>query len=55
MHLKRALAEARIPEIHVNILTEHYREMIKYDIAEERLKPHMDHFIDLLRERNTVT
>ena len=46
-----ALAEARISEIDVNSLAEHYREMIKYDIAEERLKPHMDHFIDLLRER----
>ena len=46
-----ALAEARISEIDVNALVEHYREMIMYDIAEERLKPHLTHFVDLLRER----
>jgi len=46
-----ALAEARISEIDVKSLVEHYEEMILYDIAELRLKPHMDHFVELLRER----
>lgn len=46
-----ALAEARISEIDVTALSEHYGEMIKYDIAETRLGPHMVYFVDLLRER----
>lgn len=45
------LAEARISSIDVDFLVEHFNEMIKYDIAEERLKPHIAHFVDLLRER----
>jgi len=35
----------------VELLVEHFEEMIKYDIAEVRLKPNISHFIDLLRER----
>jgi len=46
-----ALAAARISKIDVDFLVEHYNEMIKYDIAEERLRPHIAHFVDLLRER----
>jgi len=46
-----ALAKARISEIDVAVLIEHYGEMIKYDIAETRLRPHLDHFVDLLKER----
>ncbi|HBA89378.1 MAG TPA: hypothetical protein DCZ75_15755 [Geobacter sp.] len=46
-----ALAESRISEIDVDHLVEQYREMIRYDIAELRLAPHMDHFLELLRER----
>ena len=46
-----ALASARVANIDLNHLVEHYNEMIEYDIAEERLRPHMSHFLDLLRER----
>lgn len=46
-----ALAAARIADIDVELLVEHFEEMIKYDIAEVRLKPNISHFIDLLRER----
>lgn len=45
------LAAARISKIDVHLLVEHYNELIKYDIAEQRLRPHMSHFVVLLRER----
>lgn len=46
-----ALAEARRGEIDVEKLVEQFHEMVSYDIAELRLKPHMEHFVDLLHER----
>ena len=45
------LAKAKSAVLDLDHLAEHYEEMIKYDIAEERLRPHMAHFLDLLRER----
>jgi len=31
-------------------LAAHFHEMIKYDVAEERLRPNIDHFLRLLQE-----
>jgi hypothetical protein len=45
------LAQARIAKIDLDLLVEHYNELIQYDIAEERLRPNISHFLDLLRER----
>jgi len=28
----------------------HYNEMVSYDVAEKRLRPNIDHFLELLRE-----
>lgn len=46
-----SLAEARIAHINIDRLVEHFYEMVSYDIAEDRLKPHIQHFIELLREK----
>jgi len=46
------LAEAHRTEIDMNRLIRHFHEMISYDIAEERLKPNMDHFLELLRNKD---
>jgi hypothetical protein len=37
---------------HIDIerLVRHYRELVSYDIAEERVGVHIDRFIELLRE-----
>lgn len=46
-----ALAEAHRAEIDVGRLVCHFDEMVSYDVAEDRLKPHMDHFLMLLQEK----
>ncbi len=45
------LAEARIANISVDRLVEHYNEMISYDVAQDRLKPNVVHFVELLQEK----
>ncbi|MBN2419649.1 MAG: hypothetical protein JXL81_09715 [Deltaproteobacteria bacterium] len=37
-------------EINIARLVKHFYELISYDISEERLKPNMDHFLELLKE-----
>jgi hypothetical protein len=45
------LAEARQEEIDVERLIRHFHEMVSYDVAENRLRPNIDHFLLLLREK----
>lgn len=45
-----SLAEAHKGDLDIGRLVEHFNELVSYDIAEERLRPHMDHFLDRLRE-----
>jgi hypothetical protein len=45
------LAEAHRPEIEIGRLVQHYYEMISFDISENRLRPNIDYFLDLLREK----
>lgn len=45
------LAEARRGKIDIERLIRRFNEMISYDVAEQRLKPNIDHFIELLREK----
>ena len=45
------LAEAHIATLSIDRLVAHFNEMVLYDVAEERLKPNITHFVDLLRER----
>ena len=32
-------------------LVKHFNELVSYDVAEQRLKPNIDHFLALLREK----
>ncbi len=40
--------------INVDRLKRHYEEMVNYDVSEQRISPHIDHLIELLREENLV-
>ena len=46
-----ALTQARREEIDIEKLIKHFHEMIAYDVGEDRLKPNIDHFLELLREK----
>jgi hypothetical protein len=46
------LVKARRDQIDIERLRDHYRELVSYDIAEERIGIHIDRFIELLREEN---
>ncbi len=46
-----ALVKARIEEIDIDRLVEHFNEMIACDISHDRLKPNIEYFIDRLREK----
>jgi hypothetical protein len=46
-----SLAEARREEIDIERLIHHFNEMVSYDVAEYRLRPNIDHFLVLLREK----
>jgi hypothetical protein len=45
------LAEARREEIDIEKLVYHFHEMVSYDVAEDRLRLNIDHFLELLREK----
>jgi hypothetical protein len=45
------LAETRREEIDLERLIYHFHEMVSYDVAEDRLRPNIDHFLELLREK----
>ena len=44
------LAAAHRSELDLERLVAHFNEMINYDVAQNRLRPHLDHFLELLRE-----
>lgn len=46
-----SLTEAHLTEIDMSRLIQHFYSMISYDLAEDRLKPNIDHYIELLREK----
>ena len=45
------LVEARGEEINFDRLISHFNEMVSYDIAENRLRPNIDHLLDLIRKK----
>ena len=45
------IAWARREEIDIERLVQHFHEMVSYDVAEIRLRPNIDHFVELLREK----
>jgi len=46
-----SLAEAHHAELDIDRLVRHFSEMVRYDVAEERLRPNIAHFLELLREK----
>lgn len=44
------LATAHKDVLDLERLTAHFHKMVSYDVAEERLKPNIGHFLELLRE-----
>ena len=45
------LAETRQEKIDIERLIHHFYKMVIYDVAEYRLRPNIDHFLELLREK----
>ncbi len=45
------LAEARREEIDIERLIHHFHKIVSYDVAEDRLRPNIDQFLELLREK----
>lgn len=45
------LAEVRREEIDIERLIQHFHEIVSYDVAEDRIRPNIDHFLELLREK----
>jgi hypothetical protein len=46
-----SLAEAHQATLDIQKLVRHFIDLVRYDVAEHRLRPHIDHFLDLLKER----
>lgn len=46
-----SLVEAHCKAIHIENLVRHFKEMIRYDVAQDRLMPNIDHFLELLKEK----
>lgn len=44
------LAKAHKDELDLERLVAHFHEMVSYDVAEYRLKPNINHFLELLEE-----
>ncbi|MFK5927420.1 MAG: hypothetical protein QM483_12365 [Desulfuromusa sp.] len=44
------LATAHMDELDLERLATHFHEMVSYDVAEERLRPNIDYFLERLRE-----
>lgn len=44
------LARSHKDVLNLERLAAHFQEMVSFDVAEERLRPNIEHFLDLLRE-----
>ena len=45
------LAEAHQATLDIQQLVRHFIDLVRYDVADYRLRPNIDHFLDLLKER----
>jgi hypothetical protein len=50
----KELVQARSSHIDIARLESHYLKLASYDVAEERVKKHIEHFIQLLRKEKIV-
>ena len=46
-----SLVEAHRERIDIDHLIRHFNELVSYDVGEQRLRPNIDHFLTLLREK----
>ena len=46
-----SLAKAHWAEIDMRKLIQHFYKMISYDVSEARLRPNIDHYLELLRKK----
>jgi hypothetical protein len=46
------LLKSRRDKINLSRLESHYRELVSYDISQDRVGNNIDHFFELLREEN---
>jgi len=46
-----SLTKAHRARIEIDKLIRHFQEMVSYDVAEDRVKSNIDHFLALLREK----
>jgi hypothetical protein len=44
------LTVAQRKEIDIDKLVDHFHELVSYDVAQDRLRPNIDHFLRLLEE-----
>jgi hypothetical protein len=47
----KGLVEAHRAEIDIQRLIRHFNEIVSYDVAQDRLRPNIDRFLELLREK----
>ncbi len=46
-----SLAEAHRADLDIDRLAGHFNELVSFDVAEARLRPNMQHFLELLQKR----
>ena len=46
-----SLVEAHGKDISIENLVCHFKKMVRYDVAQDRLMPNIDHFLELLKEK----
>ena len=46
-----SLVEAHGKDIPIENLVRHFKEMVRYDVAQDRLMPNIDRFLELLKEK----
>ena len=46
-----SLTEAHRANLDIDRLVGHFNELVSFDVAEARLRPHMQHFLELLQKR----
>lgn len=45
------LVEAHIEKIDLEKLVQHFHELVSYDISQDRIRPNIERFVELLREK----
>jgi len=49
-----SLFAAHQGQIDINKLIDHFNELVDYDVGENRIRPHMDSFMEMLKEKDLL-